>query len=365
MENPVIKIATTSNRTATVTPFPLRENSVTRLLFCPELVDNVHDKDAAVKGTFVFQRKSPKGEWETWSEKKLSELKAGEGFALSLNTSELKKLHQLIGELLKLHRERGGVIKDGEFELTPGNAGSAIKQILKAESLDMILKKLQELQVDDLQRLNSLTGIANLKKALAIWEENRENGEEEFWQAALSENSWVLSQLFSYPVIIFEEKAYVGGKSVGNTGGGVIDFILQNHLTKNTALLEIKTPKTPLLSPSEYRVGVYALSSELSGALSQALSYRHRYLTQFNSIVSEDERESHAFNPKTFVLVGDMESQRLDGAKKKSFELHRCQLKDVEIITFDELFQKAKYLVDLMETPTERQDRLAPVGVPF
>ena len=76
---------------------------------------------------------------------------------------------------------------------------------------------------------------------------------------------YVLEQVFSWPVTIVNEKAYVGGKAVDNKGGGLVDFLVKNQLTNNVALIEIKTPGTELLSKNEYRNGVYNLSEELTG----------------------------------------------------------------------------------------------------
>lgn len=313
----------------------------------PQMLDNENDKAAAVNGIFVYQRKGLKGEWEDWSEQKLSELKSGEGISLPLHSAELKILHQYVTELFRVHKELGGIVS-AEFELTPANASAALRYFLKSEGEDIVLEKLEELGIDDVQKLNSLTRIANLKKVLASWEENKANGDEEYWQKFLAENSWVISQLVSYPVFVMNEKAYVGGKGMDNKGGKVVDFLIQNDLTKNAALLEIKTPQTPLLSKTEYREGVYPLSSELSGAIAQALSYRHRYLVEFQSLAASDGRPVYAFNPKALVVAGNLGDQILSPEQIESFELHRQQLKDVEVVTFDELFHRAKRLVDLL-----------------
>lgn len=313
----------------------------------PQLLDNAHDKEAAVNGTFVYQRKGLKGEWEEWSAQKLSELKSGEGISLPLHSAELKLLHQYVTELFRVHKELGGIVS-AEFELTPANAGAVLREFLKRGDAGMVLKKLEELGIDDIQKLDSLTRIANLKKALASWEENKASSDEEYWQKFLAENSWVISQLVSYPVIVMNEKAYVGGKGMDNKGGKVVDFLIQNDLTKNAALLEIKTPQTELLSKTEYRDGVYPPSSELSGAITQALSYRHRYLMEFQALAARDGRPVYAFSPKALVVAGNLSEQILSPEQVESFELYRQQLKDVEIVTFDELFHRAEQLVDLL-----------------
>ena len=95
-----------------------------------------------------------------------------------------------------------------------------------------------------------------------IWKQNQDNSDEDFWQRTLSDNSFVLSQMFANPVIIIKGKAYVGGKSITNTGGSIVDFLAKNDITNDAVLIEIKTPTTKLLG-NKYRDGVYPISSEL------------------------------------------------------------------------------------------------------
>jgi hypothetical protein len=43
---------------------------------------------------------------------------------------------------------------------------------------------------------------------------------------------------------------YVGGKSFNNSNGQYPDFLQKHKITNNTFIIEIKTPKTPLLEKS-------------------------------------------------------------------------------------------------------------------
>jgi hypothetical protein len=52
------------------------------------------------------------------------------------------------------------------------------------------------------------------------------------------------------------------------------------------------------------------------------------------------------------VIAGNIEEELIDSDKRKSFELFRNGLKNVEIISFDELFTKVKLLIDLLEGNT-------------
>jgi len=54
----------------------------------------------------------------------------------------------------------------------------------------------------------------SLKSAVSAWTEHKESKDEALWQQLLSDNVYVLEQVFAWPVNIIQEKAYVGGKSV-------------------------------------------------------------------------------------------------------------------------------------------------------
>jgi hypothetical protein len=49
------------------------------------------------------------------------------------------------------------------------------------------------------------------------------------------------------------------------------------------------------------------------------------------------------------VILGNLEEELTSPKQKKSFELFRNGLKDVQIITYDELFKKVEILVNLLE----------------
>ena len=97
--------------------------------------------------------------------------------------------------------------------------------------------------------------INNLKNILKVWIDNQENNREEFWQDIFLKNPIILSQIFCFPVIIFQGKAFVGGKGVDNSNGNIVDFLFRNNLSENVVLIEIKTPKSKIFG-SLYRKGI-------------------------------------------------------------------------------------------------------------
>lgn len=171
---------------------------------------------------------------------------------------------------------------------------------------------------------------------------------EKKWQQFLKNHSWIFSYMFSFPIILLDDEAYVGGKNISNKDGKITDFLVQNDLTQNVAFIEIKTHKAELVKKGKaYRgTDVFAMSSDLSGGISQVLNQRDNFQKQFAVHKMNSKEVFESFNSKCVVLIGlisDMDKDQI-----KSFELFRSNSKDVEILTFDELLARFKNLKLLM-----------------
>lgn len=164
---------------------------------------------------------------------------------------------------------------------------------------------------------------------------------EEKCQKFFTKNSWVLSNILSIPVAILKDKAFVGGKDYTDKGGRVADFLYRNELTKNVFIIEIKTPLKKIIDTKKpYRKpDVYSLGKELTGGLVQVLDQRDNLQKEFYKL---SEGKFEAFNPKLLLVIGKIKS--LNKEQTKSFELFRNNLKDVEIITFDELLERTNMI---------------------
>lgn len=204
-----------------------------------------------------------------------------------------------------------------------------------------------------------LSGLEDLFDAIEVWHKNIENKSEKFWQTLLSKYSWILSQSFNSPLVLFEKEAFLGGKSISNVRGRIVDFVLRNKLTQNVALIEIKTPKTKIVG-KKYR-SQYAISEDTTGAIAQLLDYKEQLLKDFYSIKANTESSFTVFNPKLLLIIGSFRNMAPD--EKNTFELFRSDLKSVEIITFDELFEKIFMLIELIGKKTENEN-LIPKWLP-
>jgi hypothetical protein len=341
----------TSRNSAVASDIVLRETKTTRLIFSPVIVENHHDKKACVRGHFIFQRKKVGKRWEDYNCFPLHQLKAGEQVKLELKSGEVLKLINEFQKLRKVFKQHGIALGEAKFNITQENLEDVLLKLSQLKNKESILQAFKRIKPEDLENLTSVIGVGKLRKAVEFWKNNKNKDDEEFWQKYFKANPWIISQVFSYSTVLFQDKAYVGGKRIDDKGGNIIDFIYQNDLTKNTALVEIKTPAKKLVSGlyrGQAKNSIYSITNELTGAINQILNYKEELQKQYFNLAKNSEREFDVFNPKSIVIIGSVELEKLKNGKLKSFELFRHSNKDVEIITYDELFSKIKILLSLL-----------------
>src|SRR5699024_680382 len=305
-----INIKVTSKNSGIGDDIVLRETTTTRLIFRPEIVNNEHDPAASIKGCFKFQKKKKNNVWEDHREFETNKLKADEWIKIAINTGETLQLFKELSKYYRVHEEYG--VQQGSYTLYKVNSDlervislfedndDLFKQLLDEEKSDLLeqtlewiletensrktIDKLTKLKEKELEQLNTLVGLTNLKNVLSFWESNKEEATEKFWQDFLKEHTWILSQLFSAPTLLIQDEAYVGGKSTNNAGGKVVDFLYANPFSKDAVLIEIKTPSTPLVTNTEYRSGIYPVHKDLMGAVTQVLTYKGSLQSEYSNI---------------------------------------------------------------------------------
>ena len=188
---------------------------------------------------------------------------------------------------------------------------------------------------------------------LRTWDGNKNNDDEGFWQIILRENVYAISQVFAVPLVFIKDSAYVGGMNVDRRNAKLVDYLFSEESSREAVLVEIKTPATKLLG-GKYR-GTYGPSKELAGAVMQVLDYRRSLTKNLSGLVEGTEYKLSAFTPKCVVIIGNGSVELDTQEKREAFEMFRANSRDVEIVTYDELFRKLEVLASLFSLTRAKQ----------
>jgi len=193
------------------------------------------------------------------------------------------------------------------------------------------------------------------KKRLAEFKESltEKGSDEDWWQDFFERNKWIFGYGLEYVILRVEQpQAHVVGSSVTGKDAQKADFLTSSGPAKFTVLVEIKTPDTPLVRGNRpIRSRAWGLSTELTDALSQINANIEGW-----GNIGQDAPENRQFmeskhlrrtvKPKGIVVAGMLSAIENDQAKLETFELFRKGIHGVEIITFDELHDRARYIVE-------------------
>lgn len=128
----------------------------------------------------------------------------------------------------------------------------------------------------------------------------------------------------------------------------IVDYVYTNALTRNLALVEIKTPDSQLLAAKPYREsGIYRPCSELVGSVSQICAYRHNVTQYAQTLLQRTALAALRADPQCIVVIGSL-GQLDEQAKRDSFEQYRRELRNVQILTFDEVRARAESILGLL-----------------
>lgn len=204
-----------------------------------------------------------------------------------------------------------------------------------------------------------------LELLIAKFEEQlAKGGTEPQWQKLLDLNPFILSLVFGYPIVRLASQGAVGGWRLRG-GAKIADYVVKNQQTHAIALVELKTPGTPLTG-RDYRTGVPDISPKLTGAVMQVLDQRLKLQKSLSLIKDEEDdaevRSAEALGIDCIVLAGRTPANR---KAIKSFELFRNGLKDVRILTFDELLAKMQSLLALLTAMPEDRPPVSDDNLPF
>ncbi len=192
-------------------------------------------------------------------------------------------------------------------------------------------------------------------------------GPERVWQSFFEENPWIIGGTLAPQFLnSFDPRRLeqvVRGHSLAS-GGRRADAVLRTARVVSTLVIaDVKHHNTPLLANSPYRSDYWRVGSEVVGGVAQCQSTVDAAQQQFASHVELTDEDGVVMDdisvcrPKSLLVVGSLSQFLIDGrlnrSKFESFERFRRSLRDPEIVTFDELFERARVMLKLAESSVE------------
>ena len=373
-----IRISSTSSNTAEANAMILRETKTSRILYVPKIVVNTKNIEESIGGAIIAQRKGINEEWENYDDISLNTMKKGEWTKFNIELGEMLNLIEYASKLKELYdrdksikrvTEKQIMILDDnmdkneveQFNEYVKSNPKTVEVLNKLINNNVEISKTLDLFKEDPSKLASILSdldyevkdeMFNYLKIKIIdtkyLKENLLNDTESFWQNLFKKHPNILSSVIPSMAHIIADQPYMGGKAIDNTGSTIGDFIFKCG-SKNVSIVEIKTPTARLVG-KKYRDNSFSPSDELSGAVVQVIQQKDSHIKNYipaklNSIRKKIDYDS--FNPKTYLIIGN--TTNMQSEEIESFELFRNGLKDVEIITFNELIGKLDLLIEYLK----------------
>ncbi len=296
--------------------------------------------------------------------------------AYSFHDSEIRNLYNFLKGLYEsnLNNQDKIIIDDSALDAV----------LLSVEQASRIVNDNQDILIDAIKHnitKKDIVALGYRKQQLEVFKQLLEDelyfdtykaehechGDESVWQQYFELNTWIMGYGLSY---IFN--AALDGKKLEQVMSGAtvfqrgkrIDALLKTRgIINSICFAEIKTHKAQLLKQIKdaYRGESWAISDELAGAIAQVQRTIQRSIENIKTKIEVKDVEDNLtgeqlflYKPRAFLVIGSLDEFVTDNgineSKYSSFELFRRSISGIEIITYDELFERASFIVKESET---------------
>jgi len=190
--------------------------------------------------------------------------------------------------------------------------------------------------------------------------------DEDVWQNFFEKNTWIfgygLDYIFNSQIDDKKLEQVVSGSSVFSPSKRVDALLKSQGIINSLCFCEVKTHNTFLLKQNKkaYRPESWSVSDELTGGITQIQRTVQKSIENIKTKTQvkndKDEltgEELYLYHPKSFLIIGSHREFKaehgINEEKYSSFELFRKNIFNPEIITLDELYERAKYIVTTSE----------------
>jgi len=352
MDEEAYRLTSTSSSSMRVNDRVIQETGTTRRVLRATVVENPKNPLAGFKVTLVHQRKKTSDEWEDTAAINLSSLKAGEGVRLDLDSETTLKLFTELQSLQAISSEYGVQFGQNIIEVQKIDSGQAdkVRRLISDQYPSEMLQLLEEKHPVLVSKLAAIKIQQERKLALKEFHESiSQDKAEGYWQNFFETHPWIFGYGLKYQFLkpATDGQPYYGAKNIQGIGGQEGDYLQTTEAAvRFTVLVEIKKPQTHLIK-DEYRNGSWRISDEITGGIAQ-LQNNCRTWDMSGSRQEENReilKDVYTVEPKAILVIGN--SRELDNhAKRTSFELFRRNLHNPDLLTFDELYERAKFIVE-------------------
>ncbi|GEB45737.1 hypothetical protein MTE01_16820 [Microbacterium testaceum] len=183
--------------------------------------------------------------------------------------------------------------------------------------------------------------------------------DEGHWQDFFNVNRFALQLLFSTPIVVKLQHAFVQAADIEGRGSRITDFLCTNTITGTAVVVEIKTPAAALMSANAYRgagtgSAVFAPHAEFVGPLAQLQSQ----LASVPQSLASRLRPSEGIDPWNDIRGGLITGRisTLNDEQRESFLRYRAGLTNITVLGYDEVLERLRSLRDMLKEPPVEED---------
>jgi len=265
-------------------------------------------------------------------------------------------------------------IKDADIKKTTVSTEDIKKFIIEHQELlsellsteltkeDIIALGYRKNQLEVFERLlNDRDYFESLKIKLHV------SGDEALWQKFFEKNTWIfgygLSYVFNTALENSKLEQVVAGSDFNSSGKRIDALLKTKGILESFCFGEIKTNTALLLKKvtNPYRPESWQVSDEITGAIAQVQRTLQKSISNISTKTIIKDKQGNPtgetiflYSPKAFIVIGSLSEFEtefgINEDKYSSFEMFRQGLNKIEIITFDELYQRALFIIRNSET---------------
>lgn len=266
----------------------------------------------------------------------------------------------IIGEIEKLSPDKIYTQIKNIFNTNFNKYSYLIEELLKSNITEFDIQAIayRKQQLSEFEKL-----LKNKEYFESLLNENSKLTTESIWQTFFEKNKWIfgysLNYIFTTSLNDKKLEQIVSGFDFNISGKRVDGLLKTKGVISSLCFVEIKTHKDLLLKDKKkpYRADCWQISDSLSGALAQIQKTVHKAKQIQKSKIeittvsgNPTGEEIFLVEPKSFILIGNLKefvtNHGVNQEKYKSFEIFRKNLINPEILTYDELYERTKYIIE-------------------